>query len=481
MNSKKSYFKDHSSFLNINDPKLIDNDWKNDSSNPNSWLIVGFDPGLTSAVAIMNLKGCIKSLKSFKEVHRSKIINEIIRHGRVVLVATDVYPPPKMVKKLASTLNSKIYSPPKVLTVESKNELVYEFINERKFNTFPENAHQRDALAAAIKTYKHYEKKFNQIEKRGAEKKINSTQIDEIKNLVIKGTPITKAINLFLDDFTDESSSGAAFEKQKFHSDKNDLDLSKRYEKQEETILKLKKRLKSQEKHIKTQRNIIKNAKDKNKILKTKIQIQKLENAKLKKRLKKLNIEYSSGVLENKEILSKIKTIKSLNAKYNHEKKLRKELEENLHVMGKIKDMELSGKFLPVKIIKSFTREGINQACEYWRIKRGDVILLACSEGGGSQTANLIVKMGVKAVLINDSMSHQASEVLEKSNIPVLFSDKMDLKQVDEFAIIKSKALNSEIKKWKNNINKQREKEEKQKLLNVIEEYKAQRKRESGD
>ncbi|MCK9150905.1 DUF460 domain-containing protein [Methanobacterium alcaliphilum] len=462
----------------------MDSKVEKNSSNHNSWLIVGFDPGLTSAVAILDLNGNILYLNSFKEVQRSKIINEIINHGRVTLVATDVYPHPKMVKKLASTLNSKIYSPPKVLTVESKNELVYEFINERKFNISPENAHQRDALAAAIKTYKHYEKKFKQIEKRADEKKLNNNQKDEIKNLVIKGTPITKAINLFLDAFVTNNISESIVPKEKPREDILELNISKEYKTpflQDESILKLKRRLKSQDKHLKTQRAIIKSVKDKNKILKTKIRKQKLENIKLKNKISKLEKEYSDGVLHNKEILSKIKTINSLKAKYNHEKRRTKQLEENLQSMGKIRNMELSDQFLPVKIVKSFTREGINRACEYWKIKKGDVILLASSRGGGSQTALLIVKMKVKAVLINDPMSHQASEVLENNNIPVLSADEMHLKKVDKFAIVKSKTLNNQIDKWKNNINDQRKKEEKQKLLNVIEEYKAQRKRETRD
>ena len=82
---------------------------KSDKSNKSARdIIVGFDPGLTVGIAILNLKGQLISLASFKEIRRSEIISFIIGYGSTVLVATDVYSPPKTVRKLASTLNSKI-------------------------------------------------------------------------------------------------------------------------------------------------------------------------------------------------------------------------------------------------------------------------------------------------------------------------------------------------------------------------------------
>ncbi|MGZ7095706.1 MAG: DUF460 domain-containing protein, partial [Methanobacterium sp.] len=54
------------------------------------WIIVGFDPGLTVGIAILDLNGNVISSKSFKEISRSEIIKHIISYGKAVLVATDV-------------------------------------------------------------------------------------------------------------------------------------------------------------------------------------------------------------------------------------------------------------------------------------------------------------------------------------------------------------------------------------------------------
>ncbi|MEW6009846.1 MAG: hypothetical protein AB1604_00925 [Euryarchaeota archaeon] len=78
-------------------------------------------------------------------------------------------------------------------------------------------------------------------------------------------------------------------------------------------------------------------------------------------------------------------------------------------------------------------------------------------------------------------MSHTAREVFEKEDIPVINADKLQLRMVDEFAIIKAETLNNEIAKWNSKLKEQRKKEEEKKLLTVIDEYRAKRKRKPVD
>ncbi|HTX60685.1 MAG TPA: hypothetical protein VMC48_00070, partial [Methanobacterium sp.] len=163
--------------------------------------------------------------------------------------------------------------------------------------------------------------------------------------------------------------------------------------------------------------------------------------------------------------------------KYNQEKNLRMESEKNLKSMKKIQRMDLRDNSIPVKIIETFTREGINKACEYWKIKKGDVVLLESSEGGGSQTASLLIKMGVKAVLIMDKVSHQAEEEFEKNMVPLLHADHLNLKVIEQFAIVGAPRLKKATEKWKAKIENKRNNENTQEILMVIDEYRAKRKR----
>lgn len=442
----------------FNDPKAEEKSQK--------WIIVGFDPGLTVGISILDLSGNVISTKSFKEISRSEIIKHIISYGKAVLIATDVYPPPKMVKKLASTLNSKIYSPSKTFTVSSKTEVVDSYLNEISSTEFPDNAHERDALAAAIKTYKHYQKKLNQIERRTEKLGLSPDETDEVKSSVIRGRPISKAIDDVL-----KIPEGPDLETQivEIENDMDSIDEEK-LKKIEDAARKLKLKIKSQQ-------NQIKYLNRKNKRLKKEIDKFKNKSASLEKKIEKLHYDYSKDILSKKEISSKLSIIKGLQEKYNQERKRREELEENLRSIMNIRVQELSKKAVPVKIIESFTKEGIRAACDYWKIKKGDVVLLSSSEGGGSQTALLLIKTGISAVIVMDKMSHPAEEEFEKNSVPVLDAGKIDLKMIDEFAVIDRDVLKREIGNWEAKTKEKRKEEEQKKLLEVIDEYRAQRKR----
>jgi len=437
-------------------------------------IIVGFDPGLTAGIAIIDLEGKILSVKSFKEISRSEIINHIISYGKAVIISTDVYPPPKMVKKLATALNAKLHHPDKDMSVGSKIELVESYLGEKSSlerskvtssELVPQDAHQRDALAASLRTYKSYQKKLEQIENRASEINLTPQQIDQIKKMVIEGTAISKAIRKVqeIHETTGEDIN-MPNEVEEIYEDKED---SSAYE---HSILKLKNKIKSQ----KTQIN---NLKTKNKNLLEQINNYEQETAKLQDKIDKLHLDYTQGILEKKEILSKISLIKKLQDKYNQEKALRIELEHNLNSLQNVQVINPTQNAIPVKIVESFTRDGIMEACEYWKIKRGDVVLLKSSEGGGSQTATLLIKMGVKAVLIRDKISHNAQEEFEKNLVPLLQADNMELRMIDQFAIINALKLEKEIERWKEVTEKKRIKENNQEILKVFDEYRARRKR----
>ena len=85
----------YSSYDSISKPEL-DDDSNFKKDNPEidhkKRTIIGFDPGLTVGIAIIDLNGHILSLKSFKEAKYSDVVREVISHGHAIIVASDVYP-----------------------------------------------------------------------------------------------------------------------------------------------------------------------------------------------------------------------------------------------------------------------------------------------------------------------------------------------------------------------------------------------------
>lgn len=453
------------------------------SSRPARGIIVGYDPGLTVGIAILNLNGELISLDSFKEIRRSEIISHIIGHGNTVLVATDVYPAPKTVRKIATTLNSKIWSPYKDMSVGSKIEIVDSFTGMGNSLSVPQNAHERDALAAAVKTYKDHSKKFRQIEKRAEQLSITTDMIDEIKIQVINGKSISNSIReisqqtlktSYIGNLNHKtcgsSKSSQDIDVLKLKNSENKLKTSVQDNSHNElTINRLKSKLNSQKRYINE-------LKDKNQQLENEIRYHKREVSKLQSRMDKLRNDYSKKILEKREFASKISMIKRLQEKYLEEKAMRLELEKQLDPnFGREK---LGEDAVLLKIINSFTKEGIRESTIQRNISKGDVVLLKNSEGGGSNTAAILCEMGVKAVITMDKISDPAKKVFKNCMIPVIQEDSIHIRKMADTTYVVLEDLQEQIERWMEKTRKQQDNEDKNKLISLVDEYRAQRRRE---
>lgn len=121
-------------------------------------MIVGLDPGITTAIAIMDTKGNVLNVHSKRDMNRAEVIRHILRFGKPVIISTDVSVTPKAIGNIATKLECVVSSPDISLGVNEKRELT------RNYNTSLENTHEIDALAAAIKSWKSYRNLFSRIE-----------------------------------------------------------------------------------------------------------------------------------------------------------------------------------------------------------------------------------------------------------------------------------------------------------------------------
>ena len=115
-------------------------------------VIVGLDPGIYTALVILDLKGNVIFECVGKELGEREVVKTIAEIGKPIIVATDVRRVPKLVKKTAARFNAKVFKPSKDLPVKLKHKS-------------KEDPHLRDAYTAAIMAYKHYENTFRSIEK----------------------------------------------------------------------------------------------------------------------------------------------------------------------------------------------------------------------------------------------------------------------------------------------------------------------------
>jgi len=156
-------------------------------------LIVGIDPGMITGVAILDIDGEVLKVFSGKNIDRATIVKEVEKYGKPLIIASDVFPPPEALEKLASTLRAKLYTPQQSLSQSEKEELVKTYLENLESPIEVEDTHQRDALAAAINAWKSFRTKLEQIENYVSKMELD-VDVDKIKADVIKGLSIAQAV-----------------------------------------------------------------------------------------------------------------------------------------------------------------------------------------------------------------------------------------------------------------------------------------------
>ena len=150
-------------------------------------LVVGVDPGITAAYAALNLDGEIVRLKSSKNLNLGVMLKELSDAGKVVVVGTDVKYSPKFVEKMCSRLNARLVAPREDMKVGLKSRLTMEYKCR--------DAHQRDALAAALVAYHEVRPlvmKVNEFLKREGKEHLSHS----VMLLALNGVSLRRSLEL---------------------------------------------------------------------------------------------------------------------------------------------------------------------------------------------------------------------------------------------------------------------------------------------
>jgi uncharacterized protein len=134
-------------------------------------VIVGFDPGTASALAVIDLKGKLLFSKSFKGGLSQA--TRLLSSYRPSVVASDRREM-ESVRKLAASFGAVAFFPKKDMDLKEKAALVKGYGLK--------DQHQKDALAAALHAYKHYRRLIDRVMAR--EREIFDMLIkDELANI----------------------------------------------------------------------------------------------------------------------------------------------------------------------------------------------------------------------------------------------------------------------------------------------------------
>jgi predicted RNase H-like nuclease (RuvC/YqgF family) len=149
-------------------------------------MIVGVDPGKTSAIACIGLDGKLIGTAHKSQAGAGWIIESISELGTPSIVAVDKKTPSKIAERVNAAFHSRMFIPDKdISTAEKRPAAAAAGIK---------NQHERDAYAAAIKAYNAYANKLKQAERISKEMKVSESSIDAIKAKVLDRYSVKEAI-----------------------------------------------------------------------------------------------------------------------------------------------------------------------------------------------------------------------------------------------------------------------------------------------
>jgi predicted RNase H-like nuclease (RuvC/YqgF family) len=142
---------------------------------------VGIDPGVKTAVAILDLNGSIVGLKSGRYFSLKNVLKFLSEKSVPILIASDVYPAPKLIEKVAAAFSARIYEPPENYSKWSKSKLVEGFdLSERE-------RHEKDALAAAVSAYESILPMIKRIRKKLEHPDIEGIEVGDVAMKIFSG------------------------------------------------------------------------------------------------------------------------------------------------------------------------------------------------------------------------------------------------------------------------------------------------------
>lgn len=410
--------------------------------------IVGIDPGITTAIAVLDLKGAPLHIESRRDWSYGEVLQRLIEVGEVVLIASDVRPAPTFVSRIATELNAKLFTPRKILSVSEKRKLAKEYCEKHALQLKSE--HELDALSAALRAFSYFKRKFERIEAYTKGRDLRFLA-DEVKARVLKG----RTIKMALQSVTEETSKETVERRVRVHENLNDL--RSRIEELNEQIQEYRERYRTLvEINIKLRR---------------KVEFLERRNAELEAKLREFKEKHKADAEKEREFYILLEALKVQRDRMNTYLSKIGEYERSLKLIERIRSLKTKDESILVKKVDTFTKEGVERAIAQQNIGEGDIIMLSNASGGGVSTAKMLVDLGIKAIITKGNISHIALDIFSSNGVPVIPNDKVKLEWVNGLPYIKKKDLDRVVREWK-----LEEKERVLKrLIELLREYREQR------
>jgi len=381
-------------------------------------VVVGVDPGTTTAVAVVGLDGEVLDVISTRTADAADVTEWIIERGRPVVVAADVTPMPETVEKLRRSFDAAGWTPERDLPVDVKQH--------RTREEGYDDDHQRDAMAAAFGAFDHHKDQFDRI----AAKVPPGQEVGPVVARVVAGE---ESVETVLADLRDDGSD----------SDEESKHEPAERSPEQKRIGQLETQVEQLQSHVERLEGTIAEKDDELDAYERKLSEARSEARKEARRDREVTrLERENRRLES-ELDERDERIADLEGKLERLKALWKLDHSNFADVSEKKEG-----LIPVKVVDQFTTDAIADADERFGLAEDDVVLFRDASGAGASTADRLVDVDPKVVLRNGGLSDIADEILFKHDVPVAPADLVTVQEVDELAVAREEEVEAAIEDW---------------------------------
>ena len=405
-------------------------------------LIVGIDPGTTIGLGMLDLEGNLVKSHSGRGMSVPEVVEMIARYGKPMIIATDVRPIPGTVEKIRRSFNAIPGEPDESLSSEYKINLARPY----GYN----NDHERDAIAASAHVFRRHKNKFEEIRKRIP----SGIDADEVIIRVMKGDTIDRAV--------------AGLTGSKMVS-KPEVEQST-VEEPDKVVRDLRKTIKRQHGTINSLRTYLDE-------LKSEITIKRHRISALDRKIKKLKSGVYATLRRSKEMRIRAEKIRNQEHELQNKNQLIGELTEQVEDLKRLRNLEISGRAIPVKVASAFTKEAIAHVKEQYGINAGDVLFFKDASGGGTATVDMLSLAGVRAVIFRGDIAHNAQEEFLEKDLPFFDIRIVPVNYLDDMGVVDPDDFNTALERFKDESEARKQKEKEKLLRSLVDEYKSERRR----
>jgi predicted RNase H-like nuclease (RuvC/YqgF family) len=417
-------------------------------------VVVGVDPGTTTAVAVCSLEGDVLDVWSTRTADASEVIEWLVERGRPILVAADVTPMPDTVEKLRRSFDAVGWTPSSDLPVDEKLH--------RTRNHGTDNDHERDALAAALFALDDHEDLLDRV----AGQVPPNVERGPVARAALDGQAIDAAIAEQRDGggAGTDAAADAGTPDGASASDGDDADRSR--------VAELLQRVERLEGYVEALEDTVEEKDE---------CIDELES-----RLEAERNADRAETRERREVSRLRRETERLERERDEERERVSALEDKLDRMKTLWKLDHSNfadvdhaeaDLVPVKPVAKFTDGAIADAQEAYGIAPEDVVYLRDATGAGRETAERLADLEPRVVLCSGGLSDAADGVFFERAVPSGPAADVAMQEVDDLAVARESDVEAVIDDWEARYEERKREQNASMVDELISEHRAERSR----